>query len=533
MRLGMRLGMRRGWIAALMLACCGAAHAGTPTSATIGIQMGPSALDPHFAISTPNQMVSLHLFDALLLRDEEMNLIPGLATDWERIDARTWEFRLRQGVRFHDGRPFTAADVAFTVERVPMVPHSPASFAGAVAEIETTEIVDEHTIRFRTREPFPMFINDIARLYIVSHEVAADATTQDFNAGRAAVGTGPYRLIDYAPGEFLRLERNKDYWGRLPDIEQLTLRIITNDAARVAALLSGSVDMIDIVPPADRERLADDPRVRLSEITSARVIYLGLDHYHAVSPHIRDRDGRRGRPLAANPLKDWRVRKALSLLIDREALVDRVMHGAGEPAGQLVPSGLFGHDPSVLPDPHDPDLARQLLAEAGFPDGFRLTVHGPNNRYINDAQVLLTVAQMLARGGLDMDVQLMPANVFFQRAGRQEFSVFLLGYGSSSGDAFRGLRALLASWHPPDGMGASNRGRYSNPELDALIRALLIADGDEERERLIHEASRLGFGDYAVIPLFFQTNMWATRPGLLYVPRRDERTLGINLRIAP
>lgn len=514
------------WLVGIIAGCwLGSALA---TSATIGIQLGPSSLDPHFAISTPNQKVSLHLFDALLLRDEDMRLIPGLATEWERIDPLTWEFRLRRDVRFHDGTPFTAADVAFSVERVPLVPNSPASFAGAVAEIEATEIVDDYTIRFRTRQPFPMFLNDIARIFIVSQQIAADATTQDFNSGLAAVGTGPYRLIDYAPGEFLRLQRNQDYWGELPDVEHLTLRIISNDAARVAALLSGSVDMIDVVPPADRERLAGDPRVRLAEITSSRVIYLGLDHDHASSPHIRDR---RGRPLAENPLKDRRVREALSLLIDRQALVERVLHGAGEPAGQLVPYPLFGHNPDIPPPPYDPERARTLLAEAGFAEGFQLTVHGPNNRYINDAQVLMTVAQMLARGGLDMNVQLMPANVFFQRAGRQEFSLFLVGYSSSSGDAFRGLRAILASWNPQAGMGASNRGRYSNPVVDQLIRELLVADADAEREHLISEASRIGFGDHAVIPLFFQTNMWATRPGFHYIPRRDERTLGINLRI--
>ncbi|MCC5864309.1 MAG: ABC transporter substrate-binding protein [Wenzhouxiangella sp.] len=495
---------------------------------TIGVQMGPSSLDPHFAISTPNQMVSLHLFDALMLRDDDMNLIPGLAIDWRRLDDLTWELDLRRGVRFHDGTPFTAEDVAFTVRRVPDIPHSPASFAGAVAEIEAVEVVDDHTIRFSTFEPFPMFINDIARLYIVSHRIAEGATTQDFNSGRAALGTGPYRLIDYAPGELIRLERNPDYWGRKPDVERLNLRVISNDAARVAALLSESVDMIDIVPPADRERLADDPRVRLSEITSARLIYLHMDHLHDPSPFIRNH---RGRPLPENPLKDRRVRKALSLLIHRQAIVDRVLHGAGRPAGQLVPEGLFGYAQDLLPDPFDPERARRLLADAGYEDGFRLTIHGPNNRYINDGQVVMTVAQMLARGGIDMDVQLMPANVFFQRAARQEFSLFLLGYGSSSGDAFRGLRAVLASWDPVDGMGASNRGRYSNRDVDVLIRELLVEPDDDRRGELISEVSRIAFGDYAIIPLYFQTNMWATRPGLRYIPRRDERTLGINLRI--
>jgi peptide/nickel transport system substrate-binding protein len=234
-----------------------------------------------------------------------------------------------------------------------------------------------------------------------------------------------------------------------------------------------------------------------------------------------------------NAERDRRVRLALSKLIDREALVDRVLFGAAEPAGQLVPHGLFGHAPDMEAPAYDPEGARRLLAEAGYPDGFRLTIHGPNNRYINDGPVTLTVAQMLARGGIDVRVHLMPANVFFQRAGNQEFSFFLVGYGSSSGDAFRGLRAVLATWDPAEGMGANNRGRYSNPLFDSLIRRALVEMDDDAREALTQEAARVAFGDVAVIPLYFQHNMWATRPGFRYVPRRDERTVATNLRRDP
>lgn len=494
---------------------------------TIGLQVGPTSMDPHFFISSPNQAASLHLFDPLMGRDDEMRLTPALATDWYRIDDRTWEFKLRRGVRFHDGSEFTAEDVAFTVRRVPEVPHSPASFAAAVSEIAETIIVDSHTIRFRTRTAFPLFVNDISRLYIVSHRVADGATSQDFNSGKAAIGTGPYRFVSYAPGERIEMVRNDDYWGPKAPFRRVTFRVIGNDAARVAALLSGSVDLIEIVPPADMERLAEDPRVKLWQTASARLIYLHMDHARTVSPYITDR---RGRPLTENPLQDHRVRLALSKLINRRAIVDRVMFGAAEPAGQLVPSGLFGHAPDLVAEDYDPDGARRLLAEAGYPDGFRITVHGPNNRFINDGQVTLTVAQMLARGGIDMRVQIMPANVFFQRAGLQEFSLFLVGYSSSSGDAFRGLRAVLASWDPPEGMGANNRGRYSNPVVDELVRAALIEMDDDVREQLSRQAARVAFADIGIIPLYFQHNVWATRTGLRYNPRRDERTLATNIR---
>jgi peptide/nickel transport system substrate-binding protein len=498
--------------------------------AVIGLQVGPTSIDPHFTISTPNQMTALNLFDPLMLRDENMRLVPGLATAWYRVDDHTWEFKLREGVRFHDGSEFTAEDVAFTMRRVPTVPNSPASFAGSVADVVGVEIVDPMTLRVRTRSPFPLFPDEISRLYIVSHRAAEGASTQDFNSGEAAVGTGPYRFVSYAPGERLVLARNDGYWGRKPDFAKVTFRVIGNDASRVAALLSGTVDLIDIVPVSDRERLASDPRVRLWEAASARLMYLHMDQTRAQTPFITDKEGN---PLASNPLLDRRVRLALSKLINREALVERVMFGAGEPAGQLVPEGIFGHAPDLESEAYDPAGARQLLAEAGYPEGFRLTIHGPNNRYINDGQVALTVAQMLARGGIDMRVSIMPSNVFFQRAGNQEFSLILVGFGSSSGDAFRGLRAVMASWDPEEGMGSNNRGRYSNPRFDALVREILGEPDETRREQLTQEAARLGFGDVAIIPLYYQVNMWATRPGFRYVARRDERTVAGNLRRDP
>ena len=519
------------WLLALLLLMAGPVAAQpADDEVVIGLQVGPTSLDPHFTISTPNQMTSLHLFDPLMLRDENMRLMPGLATDWYRIDPHTWQFDLRRDVRFHDGSPFTAADVAYTIERVPTVSHSPASYAAAVIEVASVEIVDDHTLRIRTRRPYPLFPNDISRLYIISHRVAQGAETGDFNTGAATVGTGPYRFVSFAPGERLVLQRNEHYWGRKPDFRRVTLREIGNDAARVAALLSGSVDLIDIVPPADRERLQHDPRVRLWQTSSARLIYLAMDHARADSPFVSDHHGR---PLSSNPLQDLRVRRALSKLIRRDAINERVMQGAAESAGQLVPEGLFGYVPGLKPEPHDPEGARELLTEAGYPDGFRLTLHGPNNRYINDGQVTLTVAQMLARGGIDMRVQIMPSNVFFQRAANRDFSLFLLGYGSSSGDAFRGLRALLGSWDPEAGMGANNRGRYSNPRLDQMLHAAMEESDDAEREALVQELTRIAFKDVAIIPLYFQHNMWATRPGLRYLPRRDERTLAANLRREP
>jgi peptide/nickel transport system substrate-binding protein len=220
----------------------------------------------------------------------------------------------------------------------------------------------------------------------------------------------------------------------------------------------------------------------------------------------------------------------MSKAINRQALVDRVMEGAARATGQLMPEGMFGYTPALKPEPYDPEGARKLLAEAGYPDGFALTVHGPNDRYVNDDQVAQAIAQMLSRIGIATRVETMPSSVYFSRANKLEFSVILVGWGSDTAEASSPLKALLATYNAEKGMGQANRGRYSNPKVDATLQQALATVDDARREKLLQEATQIAITDLGIIPLYHQENVWATRKGIVYTPRADERTFAHEFR---
>ncbi len=230
-----------------------------------------------------------------------------------------------------------------------------------------------------------------------------------------------------------------------------------------------------------------------------------------------------------NPMLDQRVREALSLAIDREAIVEEVMEGVAIPAGQLLPEGFFGVSDNIEVPDYNPERAQELLAEAGYGDGFAVTLHGPNDRYINDAAVLQAIAQMFSRIGLETQVDAMPRSVYFGRASDLEFSIMLVGWGSGTGEASSPLRSLIATHNPDLGWGASNRGRYSSEEFDAILTQALQTVNDAEREALLAQATELAMEDVAIIPTHFQVNTWGTRPDLQYIPRTDEYTLAIGV----
>lgn len=505
-----------------------AAGAAQAETLTIGLAAEATSADPHFHNLTPNNQLAQHIFDNLINQDEAQRLVPALATEWAPIDDLTWEFKLREGVAFHDGTPFSADDIVCTFERAPNVPNSPSGY-GTYIRGKTVEKVDDYTIHIKTEAPYPLMATDVSTIPIIS-AAHCDATTEDYNAGRATFGTGPYKFVRFTPGDRIVLERNDDYWGPLPEFEEVVFRPISSDPSRVAALLAGDVDMINIVPTADLETLEARDDVALHTGISNRVIYMHIDHWREQSPHITAKDG----SAIDNPLRDQRVRLAISKAIDREAIRDRVMEGQSIPAGQLLPEGFFGVSPNLEAEPYDPEGAKALLAEAGFPDGFRMVAHGPNDRYTNDARILEAIAQMLTRVGIETSIDTMTNSVFFSRAstgaeGEPEFSFILVGWGAGSGESSSPLRSLLATFDPDAGMGASNRGRYSNAEMDALLAEALRTVDDEERDRLLAEATEVAIRDLGIIPIHYQVNTWATRAGLSYVPRTDEWTLAMTV----
>ena len=514
-----------------LAAVAGGPAPGRAQTLTMAVGAPVTSLDPHYHQLSPNNAVSDMVFDKLVNTDAQSRNIPGLATEWRVVAPTTWEFKLRPGVRFHNGNAFTAEDVAFTIARLPNVPNSPASYAVYSRPITRVEIVDPLTVRFHTAQPYPLLPLDMTNVRILDKETHENATTDDFNAVRAAVGTGPYRVVSYRNGDRIEFVRNDEYWGPKPAYQRVNYRMITNDASRTAALLAGDVDFIDQVPTTDLTKLRGDNRVALSETVGLRLIFLGLDHLRAAnenSPFITDNDGK---PLGRNPLRDVRVRRALSMAVDRQAIVERLMEGAATPAGQFLPPGVTGHVPDVQPTRHDPEGARRLLAEAGYPNGFRIQLNGPNDRYINDGRIIQAIGQTWTRVGVRTAVEGQTWSVFVGRAARQDFSAHLIGWGSNP-DGSHPLRNILATVNAEKGWGASNRGRYSNPEVDRLLEASLTELDEEKRQKMVLDAERIAAEDVAVIPIHIQTNIWAMRRGIRHDARIDELSRGQDVRPA-
>jgi peptide/nickel transport system substrate-binding protein len=522
--------MRRqmtGWVtAALLLLLSGAASA---ANLTIGARFEPT-VDPHFFYVSTNIAYARHVFDPLVDRDENVQKRPGLALSWAPIDDTTWEFKLRPGVKFHDGSDFTAEDVAFSVKRIPSIPNNPSPYTGNIRSIVATEIVDAHTIRFTTDRPNPSLPGQLSNVFIVSHKAAAEASPADFASGRAAIGTGPYKFASLTTGDRYVLTRFDGYWGAKPDWDKVTFRIIPNSASRVAALLAGDVDLIDFVPPADIVNLRKDARVTVFQRPSDRVIYLepnfGLDS----SPELVDKSGA---PLGKNPFRDLKVRQAVSKAINREAMVARIMDGLGVPASQLVPEGFGGFDPAIPVERYDPDGAKKLLADSGYPDGFGLTVHCSGDRYVNDARICETVAQMLSRIGIAAKVEVQPSSVYFSRtaAPKSELPLMLVGWGSAStGDSVPGLTGIIHSYDSAKGMGAYDMGNYKNAAVDQLIEQAIVTLDDGKRDGLLKQAMVDAMKDLSIIPLHTQMSVLAARKGITCVPRADEQTVAMSAR---
>ena len=332
------------------------------------------------------------------------------------------------------------------------------------------------------------------------------------------------------PSDRLVLARNDDYWGEKPRWDKILLKPIPDGAKRVAALVGGEVDMIEDVPTAEIARLKAEPKVEVVQAVTQRVIYLHLDQFRETTPFITARDG----GALANPLKDKRVRLALSKAINRDAIVGRVMGGAAIPAGQFLADGFFGTSKTLKPVPYDPEGAKKLLAETGVGQGFKLTLHGPAGRYTNDVKIIEAVAQMFQRIGIETTVETLPPGPFFTRAssgdkGKPEFSMILAGRSTDTGEVSDVMRALVRTNDPATGSGTANRGRYSNAEFDAAIDAALATIEDAPRAALLAQASELAIADVALIPIQFPVSTWALRKGLTYKARADEYTLGTGV----
>jgi len=492
----------------------------TPKVLNVGTGGAFTSIDPHYHNLTPNNVIAYHLFSRLATLDGQYKPQPDLALSWMPINDTTWEFKLRPGVTFSDGTPFTADDVVFTFERIPKVVNSPASFTPSVKPVKTIEVVDPLTIRMHTFQPEPLLPTFLAQANIISRKHGQNAVTADYNSGKAAIGTGPYIMESVLLGDKIVFRRNEKYYGERPFWETVNYRLIANGASRTAALQSGDVDIIDQVSTRDVGLLQKDPKLVTVSPAGQRLIYLYLDTERETTPFALDNAGK---PLPKNPMKDLRVRKAMSHAINREGLRAQIMDGFAAPTGQLMPQGAGGYTADLKPDAYDLNLAKKLLAEAGYPQGFQITLHGPNDRYVNDRQLVEAIAQMWTRAGIKTAVNTMPASMFFSEGGRDVFSVNLTGWASDTGEASSSLVQIVASINIEKGRGAQPKpSHFARADIDRVVEASLATFDPAARERLYVEATKMAIAEQAFIPLHHQVNLWAMKKNYALLPRMQE-----------
>ena len=487
----------------------------------VGLAASTTSMDPQFYVVGPNSAMARNIFDGLVNQDARQQIQPALALSWKTLDETTWEFKLRPNVKFHDGSDFTAEDVAASIRRVPLAArNSPSSFAAFVKAITEVTVIDPLTVRIRTDVATPLLLNNLSRIAILPAKMEK-VGSEELNAGKGVVGTGPFKFVSWLPDDNVVLARNDAYWGEKASWDKVTLRVFKNSSARVAAMLAGDVDMIENIPTADTRTLQASEKFKVVNVAGNRIMYLHMDQARAESPFAKGPDGK-------NPLLKPEVRRALSLSINRVALVDRIMDGQGVPAGQLVPEGYFGYDPGIKVDPYDPERAKRLLASAGYPNGFSLTFHASNDRYPNDSKVAQAIAQFFSRIGIKTEVVTLPGSVYFTRASAQEFSFIMGGAAVETGEASGVLGPILETYGEKAGQG--NRGRYSNPAFDKALTAARSTLDNGQREELLRQATRIAMTDLGVIPVFYLANTWAVRKGLSLEGRSDGYTLPYDVK---
>ncbi len=514
------------FLATAFAAALGASPLGAQTL-TLGVRGGPEGLDPMFSALGTHAEAMKHVYDTLVWSNDKIQIEPGLAESWKAIDATTWEFKLRRGVKFHDGSDFTAEDVKFSMERVPGV-SGPTTTTIYVRRVAAIEIVDPYTIRMKTDGPAATLPYDFIRVFIVSSKTAKGATTKEtsaelFQPGKPAVnGTGPYKLVSWTPkGDFV-LDRHDAYWRGKSHWARVVRKEIGNDAARLAALKSGQVDLVNYVSSADYKALARDQKIKVIRGDSVYVMLLQPD-LREKSPKIFDNDGK---AMEKNPFRDVRVREAMDLAIDRNAMVEVVLEGLGTPANQLMPAGFFGASPRIPAKAFDPEKAKKLLADAGYPNGFRVDLHCTNDRLPGDGSICAALGPMMARIGIKANVNAISRTVYFPAQARLDYSLSMNGWGSLTGEGSYTTGSLVHTNDPAVKLGAFNRNTYSNKEVDQAMQEGMRTQDDAKRRAMFEKAMEISMAERALIPLVTLQVVWAAAADKVDMPpRTDEDTL--------
>ncbi|HRI17157.1 MAG TPA: ABC transporter substrate-binding protein [Burkholderiaceae bacterium] len=508
----------RARIAATLLACaCGIASAATLRVANQGDAL---SMDPHSLNESLQLSFTGNIYEPLVARGKQLELVPGLATSWKLVSPTVWRFELRKGVAFQDGTPFTADDVVFSFKRAAADGSDMKSYTAPIKEVRR---IDDLTVEIETQAPFPILPDTLTTLFMMSKKWSEDNKALvpvdrrkgvENTASFKANGTGPYRLKERQPGSRTVLVRNPRYWGAVDgNVDEVIFTPIGNDATRVAALLSGEIDLMEPAPLQDIDRLRASPNIKVMQGPELRTIFLGMDQKRdeLLQSSVKGK----------NPFKDVRVRKAFYQAIDIETIKSRVMRGAATPTALMVGPGIKGFVPDLNKRlPYDPDAAKKLLAEAGYPNGFEVGMNCPNDRYVNDGKICEAVAANLARIGVKVNLQTEGKGTYFPKILRRDTSFYLLGWTPGTYDAHNALIAVMAS--PADkGQGQFNLGSYSNAKLDELTAKIQSETDQAKRNAMIREAFEIHAADVGHIPLHQQALAWAMKKNVDLVQLAD------------
>jgi len=471
------------------------------------------SLDPHSLNESLQLTVLENVFESLVTRDANYKLAPALATSWKQTSPTVWHFDLRKNVQFHDGTPFTADDVIFSYERAKGDGSDMKTYVGQIKEIRK---LNDHSIDIVTTEPFPILPDVFYRWFIMSKKwCEANQATHPVDrrkgienaASFRANGTGPYRVRERQPNVRTTFVRNGNYWGKVQgNVDEVVFNVIGNDATRVAALLSGEVDVVEPVPVQDIDRIKAASNLKVMQGPELRVVFLGMDQKRDELQFSNVK--------GKNPFKDKRVRQAFYQAIDIEGIKRTVMRGASTPIAEMFPPQVKGFAPDLNKRlPYDPEASKRLLAEAGYPSGFEVKMNCPNDRYVNDAAICQAVAANLARVGVKINLEAETKGTYFPKILRRDTSFYMLGWTSATVDAHYVLYPIMST-PGPDGRGQFNLGSYSNKRVDELTDKIASEIDDKKRNEMIHEAIKIHQDDVGHIPLHQQALAWGVRKNI-------------------
>jgi len=474
-------------------------------SINVAVGSPPQTMNPHGSDSDANLGVMANIFEGLLYRNVEGTLVPGLATSWERLDDLTWRFTLRQGVKFHNGNDFTWEDVKFTYSRLkePYPVSEFLAFGGVINSVETVN-GDPWTIDVKTKIPVPFFADNLHQVFIMDKESTESRSIGEI--GQNPIGTGPYKFVEWIKGSYLKLTANDNYWGGVPSIKNAEITPITEPSTRLAAIITGQVDILQDVPVELFETAASNTSIELTTRPARRAIYLGLGN----------------KP--GSPANDIRVRKAIYLAIDEDEIIEKVMFGHAFPAAQIPDPPTVGYDSSLKRLAYDPERAKLLLTEAGYANGFKIKLTGPNDRYVRDAQIVEAVAKQLSKVGIEVELDTKPKAIFFPEVDEHILEFYLIGWFDGTYDFGRSFTKLLHSVNVEEGYGGLNGSDYSDATLDKLLRESEIIIDPEARADKLRLLNRVAMEEkIAVIPLHYQEDSYAIYKGrgIEFTPRAD------------